>query len=197
MEGVPRPHAKTSSLHAITPFRAPPFRAIPTLPHPSHHSTASDVLPDLNLPVYDVRTKEREGKTMVYDSFRQRYVRLTPEEHVRQQFAHYLVDAHRVPAGLVAIEQPVDVNGQTQRADVVVYDRQARPLLLVECKAPGHPIQQSVFDQASRYNLALGAPFLIVTNGHEHYACRIDRREGRADFLADLPMYGDMLGVRD
>jgi len=129
---------------------------------------------------------------MVYDVFRGKYVRLTPEEHVRQQFVHYLVDAHGVPSGLVSIEQRVDIQGQPQRADVVVHDRRAQPLLLVECKAPGQSINQSVFDQASRYNLALGAPFLAVTNGIEHYACRINRSSAPIDFLDDLPDFDDM-----
>jgi hypothetical protein len=150
--------------------------------------------PDLNLPVYDLRTSERSGKAWVYDIFRKKYVRHTPEEHVRQQFVHYLMDAHGVPAGLIAIEQPVDVNGQSQRADVVVYDRRAHPLLLVECKAPSQSIEQAVFDQASRYNLALDAPFLVVTNGREHYACRINRSDNNIDFLPDLPTFEDMVG---
>ena len=153
-----------------------------------------DDFPKLNLPAYDLRTSERSGKAWVYDVFRDKYVRHTPEEHVRQQFVHYLIDAHGVPAGLVAIEQPVDVNGQSQRADVVVYDRQACPLLLIECKAPSQSIEQAVFDQASRYNLSLGAPFLVVTNGHEHYACRIDRSANRINFLPDLPTFEEMIG---
>ncbi len=156
-----------------------------------------DGFPTLNLPVYDLRTSERRGKTWVYDIFRNKYVRHTPEEHVRQQFAHYLVDAHGVPAGLVAIEQPVNVNGQSQRADIVVYDRQAHPLLLVECKAPSQTIEQAVFDQASRYNLALDAPFLAVTNGYDHYACRIDRSANHINFLPDLPTFEEMVGIED
>ncbi|PEN13683.1 restriction endonuclease subunit R [Longibacter salinarum] len=129
---------------------------------------------------------------MVYDIFRGKYVRLTPEEHVRQQFVHYLVDAHAVPSGLVAIELPVDIQGRPQRADIVIYDREAQPLLLVECKAPDTSISQTVFDQASRYNLRLGAPFLAVTNGLEHYACRIDRTSETIDFLTDLPDFDTM-----
>ncbi|WP_245846154.1 type I restriction enzyme HsdR N-terminal domain-containing protein [Longibacter salinarum] len=149
-------------------------------------------LSTLNLPEYHVRTIERDGKRMVYDIFRGKYVRLTPEEHVRQQFVHYLVDAHAVPSGLVAIELPVDIQGRPQRADIVIYDREAQPLLLVECKAPDTSISQTVFDQASRYNLRLGAPFLAVTNGLEHYACRIDRTSETIDFLTDLPDFDTM-----
>ena len=151
------------------------------------------MLPSLNLPAYDVRTGERDGKPVVYDVLRGKYVRLTPEEHVRQQFVRYLVDAHGVPKGLIAIEQRVDVQGQPQRADIVVHDRKARPLLLVECKAPETRIQQDVFDQAARYNMQLDAPYLAVTNGLEHYACYIDRSSGAIDFLDDLPDYRDML----
>lgn len=146
----------------------------------------------LNLPACELRTAERDGKDVVYDRFRGKYVRLTPEEWVRQHFVHYLVAEHGVPKGLVAIEQPVEVQGQSQRADVVVYDRTATPLLLVECKAPDTAITQDVFDQASRYNVELDAPYLIVTNGIDHYACRINRTAHTITFLDGLPDYEEM-----
>lgn len=150
---------------------------------------------DLNLPTYPFRTIERSGKAFIYDAIRRTYVRLTPEEWVRQHMLHYLIQALDVPAGWIAVEMPVSVQGQPQRADVVVHDRSGAALLLVECKAPGTPIRQAVFDQSARYNTVLGAPFLAVTNGHEHYACRIDFATREATFLDDLPPYDVLLAA--
>lgn len=153
-------------------------------------------LPPLNLPTYDVRTTRRDGKRVVYDPLRQKYVRLTPEEWVRQHFVQYLIQELGVPGGLVAVESLVRVHGQPQRADVVVHDRRGEALLLVECKQPGTPIEQHVFDQCARYNAALRAPYLAVTNGREHYACILDFDARTYDFLNDLPDYDAMLANR-
>jgi len=150
----------------------------------------------LNLPSYSFRTTEREDTALIYDPIRQTYVRLTPEEWVRQHFVQYLIQELGVPAGLVAVEAPFRFEGQSWRADVVVHDRQAAPLLLVECKAPSVPIGQDAFDQGARYNLVLGAPFLVVTNGQTHYACRVDLDTRDHAFLDDLPNYDTLLRAR-
>ena len=151
---------------------------------------------ELNLPAYDLRTDERNGTSRVYDPIRQKYVRLTPEEWVRQHFVQYLIQELGVPSGLVAIEHGFRVQGHPQRADVIVHDRQGEPLVLVECKAPDTTIRQSAFDQGARYNGVLGAPFLVVTNGQEHYACAIDFEAHTYAFLDDLPEYESLLARR-
>lgn len=143
----------------------------------------------LNLPSYEFRVDEREGKRVVYDPIRQTYVRLTPEEWVRQHFVQYLIQEQGVPAGLVAIEASFRYQGQPRRADIIAHDRQGEPLLLVECKAPRVSIGQDAFDQGAQYNLVLGAPFLIVTNGQTHYACAIDFESESYRFLDALPPY--------
>jgi len=150
----------------------------------------------LNLPSYSFRTTEREEKAVIYDPIRQTYVRLTPEEWVRQHFVQYLIQELDVPAGLVAVEAPFAFEGQSWRADVVAHDRQAAPLVLVECKAPSVSIGQDAFDQGARYNLVLEAPFLVVTNGQTHYACRVDLEAGDYTFLDDLPDYDTLLRAR-
>ena len=147
----------------------------------------------LNLPAYEFRIDEQEGKRVVYDPIRQTYVRLTPEEWVRQHFVQYLIQEQGVPAGLVGIEASFRYQGQPRRADIIAHDRQGEPLLLVECKAPRVSIGQDAFDQGAGYNLVLGAPFLVVTNGQTHYACRIDFDEQTYAFLDDLPRYAEML----
>ena len=145
------------------------------------------------MPTYDLRITEREGTRAVYDPLRSRYVRLTPEEWVRQNFMQYLIQALGVPAGLVAVEAAFEYQGQPQRADAIVHDRRGDPLLLVECKAPRVSIDQDAFDQGARYNIVLGAPYLVVTNGQTHYACAIDFENQTYSFLEDLPPYGQLL----
>ncbi len=147
----------------------------------------------LNLPSYEFRTTERAGKKMIYDPIRQTYVRLTPEEWVRQHFVQYLTQELGVPAGLVAVEAGFEFHDQPQRADAIVYDRKGDPLLLVECKAPSVSISQEAFDQCARYNGVLGAPYLVVTNGQKHYACAIDFEKQTYAFLDDLPAYDSLL----
>ena len=150
----------------------------------------------LNLPTYSFRTAERENSSVIYDPIRQTYVRLTPEEWVRQHYVQYLIQELDVPAGLVAVEAPFRFEGQSWRADVVAHDRQGTPLLLVECKAPRVSIDQAAFDQSARYNLVLGAPYLVVTNGQTHYACRVDLDAQDYAFLDDLPSYDTLLRAR-
>jgi hypothetical protein len=152
-------------------------------------------VPDaLNFPAYALRTRvTAQGKEQVYDPLRRKYVRLTPEEWVRQHTAQYLIQALGTPPGLVGVEVPVGEGAQRRRADLVAHDRRGRPLLLAECKAPAVAITQATFDQAARYNRVADAPFLLVTNGLAHYACHIERAAGRIRFLDDLPPYEDLL----
>lgn len=146
----------------------------------------------LNLPTYDFHVDKQEGRRVVYDPIRQTYVRLTPEEWVRQHFVQYLIQEQGAPAGLVSVEASFRYQGQPRRADIVIYSRQGEPLLLVECKAPRVSIGQDAFDQGAQYNLVLGAPFLVVTNGQTHYACRVDFDARNYAFLDDLPCYEAM-----
>lgn len=168
------------------------LRSEPRLWH-SKFDTRHSKMDTLNLPTYDFRTTERAGKEMIYDPVRHTYVRLTPEEWVRQHFVQYLIQELNVPAGLIAVEAGFEFQGQPQRADAIAYDRQGDPLLLVECKAPSVSIGQDAFDQCARYNLVLGAPYLVVTNGQTHYACTIDFDAREYAFLDDLPSYDTLL----
>jgi hypothetical protein len=148
----------------------------------------------LNLPTYEFRTTERDGRRAIYDPVRQTYVRLTPEEWVRQHFVQYLIQDLNVPGGLVAVEASFRYQGQPRRADAIVHDRQGDPLLVVECKAPRVSIGQDAFDQCAQYNFVLEASYLAVTNGQTHYACAIDFDARRYTFLDDLPPYDDLVG---
>jgi hypothetical protein len=148
----------------------------------------------LNLPTYGFRTTEEDGTPSIYDPLRERYVRLTPEEWVRQHFLQYLIQELDVPAGLVGVETAFQYQGQPRRADIIAHDRHGTPLLLVECKAPRVSIGQDAFDQCAQYNIVLEAPYLVVTNGLTHYACAIDFDDRSYTFLDDLPTYDQLLG---
>lgn len=129
---------------------------------------------------------------MILDTIRQRYVRLTPEEWVRQHFLHYLMRDLGFPKGLLAIEKTFPYEGMPWRADAVAYSRQGQPLLLIECKAPTIAITQATFDQIARYNTIVAAPYLAVTNGRDHYCCRIDHTAQQYTFLDILPAYSTL-----
>ena len=125
----------------------------------------------------------------VRDPLRRRWVALTPEEWVRQHFVNLLVSEKHYPATLVANEVQLSVGEKVMRADTVVYDRTLRPRMIVEYKAPTVAITQKVFDQISVYNLLLRVDYLAVSNGRQHYVCRMDYDNEKYSFLEDLPDY--------
>ena len=145
---------------------------------------------ELNLPSYEPRLSQRSGKTYIYDELRRKAVRLTPEEWVRQHFVHYLLSYLGYPSGLTEVGLEL---GQTKkRCDTVVYDRQLRPLMLLEYKAPQVPITDKVLQQIVRYNYALRVPYLVLSNGLMHYAWRIDYEGQSYSPLPQLPRYTEL-----
>lgn len=129
---------------------------------------------------------------MVLDVYRKRFVKLTPEEEVRQRFARYLVEEKGFPASLVMTEYALKVNTLSRRCDILVHKPAGHPAVLVECKAPEVGINQASFDQVARYNLAFSVRYLMVTNGLKHYCCKIDFETGKIIFLKQIPDYGDL-----
>ncbi len=146
----------------------------------------------LNFPAYSFRLRQQGTQKYLLDPLRRRWVRLTPEEWVRQHLAQYLVQALRCPPSLVALEAAFTDQGMVRRADLVVYNRQGRPLLLAECKAPTVPITQEVVEQAGRYNRVIGAPYLVVTNGHTHHLWYIDQGRQTMTPLTRWPTFAEM-----
>lgn len=140
----------------------------------------------LAFPAYDLPTREAHGRTVVLDPVRRKWVRLTPEEWVRQHLLRYLAELG-YPPGLTAVEKGFAYLGATWRADVAVYDRTRHPLLLAECKAPGVPVGQATFDQLARYNVVVRARALLATNGLVHYCC-VSGPEGYR-FLDAIPRH--------
>ena len=123
---------------------------------------------------YTLRQRTREGKEEIFDPARRKWVALTPEERVRQVFLLFLLNEKKIPVSHISIEKAINVNGMTQRYDLVVFDHEGKPWMVVECKAPHVKLTQEVVAQAGRYNKTLRAPILGVTNGVENIFFRID-----------------------
>ncbi len=143
----------------------------------------------LNLPKYETKICERDGKLQIFDPLRKCHVALTPEEWVRQHFVNFLIESRGFPAALMANEVAITVNGMKRRCDTVVYDRQLQPRVIVEYKAPTVKITKEVFAQISRYNLTLKVDYLIVSNGLQHYCCRMDYPNNSYSFMQEIPEY--------
>ncbi|MDC7997940.1 type I restriction enzyme HsdR N-terminal domain-containing protein [Gilvibacter sediminis] len=143
----------------------------------------------LAFPPYEFRFKNTKNKPGVFDVIRKKFVVLTPEEWVRQHCVHYLHQDKGYPLSLINVEKQLEVSGLKKRYDVVVFHPDGKIRVLVECKAPSVAITQDTFDQIARYNLALNADLLMVTNGLAHYYCQLDYTAGRYNFLPELPVY--------
>lgn len=147
----------------------------------------------LNLPPYSVRTTQRNGRTLIFDFLRRRYITLTPEEWVRQHFTHYLVEHLGYPAGLLANEVALKVGNVTRRCDSVLYRREGGvPQMIIEYKAPHIHITQETFNQIVSYNSVLRADFLVVTNGLNHYCCRMDYENKQSIYLREIPAWAQL-----
>ena len=146
----------------------------------------------LNLPSFAVKIQQRNGKSLIFDPLRKKYVALTPEEWVRQHFTHFLPDHKGYPKGLLANEIQLDLNGTKKRCDTVLFNKDLSARMIVEYKAPHIAITQAVFDQITRYNMVLKVDYLIVSNGINHYCCKIDYQSMSYSFLPDIPSYTDL-----
>jgi type I site-specific restriction endonuclease len=143
----------------------------------------------LNLPNYDFKMKTEQGSRQIFDPVRKKMVKLDPEEWVRQNFIQFLNKDKNYPISLMAVEKGLTVNKLSKRFDILCYNNDSKPLLLVECKAPNIKISQAAFDQISIYNLQFKVPFLLVSNGLEHYCCQLDYEKNSYSFLSEIPDY--------
>jgi hypothetical protein len=149
----------------------------------------------LNLPAFPFKIIEEEGKRLIFDPIRKQYLLLTPEEWVRQHFLQFLVKEKGFPAGLFSIERKVLHHQRSGRYDALCMNRMGKPFFLVECKAPGVSIGAATFDQVLRYNHSIGAPYLALTNGLEHFVMRVDFQERAVIFLEDIPDYQYLVSI--
>ncbi len=143
----------------------------------------------LNFPTYPFRFKNSENKVLIFDIIRKKFMVLQPEEWVRQNCIHYLIEDKKYPKSLINVEKELKVNGLKKRYDIVVFKTNGDILLIIECKAPSIVIDQTTFDQIARYNMTLNAEYLMVTNGINHYYCQMDFEQQQYRFLKDIPQY--------
>ena len=142
----------------------------------------------LNFPNYEFRLKKEGQKRFIFDLIRKKYVQLSSEEWVRQNCIRFLIEDKRISKFSIAIEKEIEFNGIKKRFDIVSYSSEGKINLLVECKAPNIEINQKTFDQILIYNKILKSKYLMVTNGINHYYCKINEDRNNIKFLANFPL---------
>ena len=147
----------------------------------------------LNLPPYNANIKSDNGRNLIFDVLRGKYVALTPEEWVRQNFVQYLINYKNYSRSLMNNEIPLRLNGTSKRCDTVVFSNTAVPKMIIEYKAPEIKITQKVFNQINRYNMVLKVDYLVVSNGLNHYCCKMDYENQGYIFLEDVPDFSVLL----
>lgn len=142
-----------------------------------------------NFPKYEFRTRVAEGKEEIFDEQRRKWVRLTPEERVRQHMVRFLIDSKQYPAQLISNEASLTINGMSKRCDTVVYDRDMKARVILEYKAPSVSITEKTFDQIAMYNIKFQVDILIVSNGINHYCCKVNKESNSYTFLREIPSW--------
>ena len=119
----------------------------------------------LKYPLFNTRLKKQNNQTYIFDVVRKKWLLLTPEEWVRQHLVHFLIQEKKYPISLLSIEKEINLNGLKKRYDIVIYNKQLQPTVIIECKAPYIELNETVVEQALRYNLVLKANYLMLSNG--------------------------------
>lgn len=143
----------------------------------------------LNLPPYAFKLKKKNGLLYVFDDLRKKHLVLTPEEWVRQHFVKYLIDYKNYPKSLIKLEGGLSLNQLQKRTDIVIFNKEGKADVLVECKASTIKLDQKVFDQAASYNMIHQVNYLVVSNGIQHYYCKMDYMNKSYNFIEELPTY--------
>ena len=141
----------------------------------------------LSFPQAELKLTRKEGQVFVWCIIRKKSLVLTPEEWVRQHLIHFLIQEKQIPIGLIAAEMAIEINQLSRRCDVVVFGKDGKPRLIVECKAPEINLTEKTFNQIAQYNAALNVDLLMVTNGLQHIVCQIDRENTQLNYLEELP----------
>ncbi len=119
----------------------------------------------LKYPLFNTKLKKQKGQTYIFDEVRKKWLLLTPEEWVRQHLIHYLILEKKYPVSLISIEKEIILNELKKRYDIVIYNKQLVPVVVIECKAPYIELDKTVVEQALRYNLIIKAKYLMISNG--------------------------------
>ena len=141
----------------------------------------------IDYPQHPFRTKKEGDNNLIFDDWRKRWVVLTPEEWVRQNFLQFLVKVAECPSSLIAIEKEIMVGELRKRFDILVYNRQHQPWMIIECKSMDVELNDSVFSQVLRYSITVPAPYLVITNGH--FCAAWKKEGGRLTQLDQLPVF--------
>jgi len=144
---------------------------------------------NLNLPAFDCKIREIDGKVSIFDIIRKKYIILTPEEWVRQHFINFLIQHHKYPKSLIKNESGLKYNQLHKRTDILVYDREGKVFLIVECKSANEKLSQKVFEQLATYNQTLQAKYIAITNGLQNFICEMDYESRNYHFLKELPSF--------
>ncbi len=143
----------------------------------------------LNLPPFPFQIKKKESGLYLFDALRKKDILITPEEWVRQHFIQFLINQKKYPKAFFAIEKGLTLHERNKRTDIVVYNADTKPLLIVECKAPSVNIDQAVFEQIIRYNYVHQAKYLVLSNGLTHFCCAVDYETNQFNFISEIPEY--------
>ena len=136
--------------------------------------------------------KKIANQTYVFDQWRKKYVRLTPEEKVRQYILRFLIDEKGYPSTYFGVEKMVKINGMSKRYDAILFNKEGKPVMILEFKAPQIPITQHVFDQVAVYNSKFQVSLLIISNGFQSYCCRINFKDQRYEFFDEIPFFAEI-----
>ena len=147
---------------------------------------------ELNLPSYPFNIKRNGDVLQIFDIIRKKWVVLQPEEWVRQHVIWYLIEEKGYPASLIAIEKSLLVNKLQKRFDIVLHNNIGKPLIIVECKAPGIKISEDTLHQALRYNSIIRAPYIMLTNGLEMYYGKLNFTDASFSYIKDIPFYKEI-----
>ena len=138
---------------------------------------------------YLIKTKRTNNKVEIHDSVRNKYLILTPEEHVRQLFIQFLIHKMGYSKNRISVERALEYNKLGKRFDLLVYDKNTRPFMLVECKSPKINLQKGSLEQVSIYNQVLSVPYLCVTNGKETFVFKMDYENKKPHLIEFFPPF--------
>lgn len=143
----------------------------------------------LNLPEFEYRIRPVVRGYEIWDKLRNKYIKLTPEEWVRQHIINYLITEKHYPAGRLAIEMQHKYLKQERRTDLIAFDSNMQPCLLVECKAPEVKLNKNVIEQSMLYNSQIKSPYTLITNGLLHYCFQTDYKNLKSQYIQEIPNY--------
>ena len=141
---------------------------------------------------YPLNIKEHEGKKLVFDIIRKKYVALTPEEWIRQHWLWYFTEDKKFPKPLLFVEHAIEVNGMNRRCDVTVFNRNTKPALILECKSFDVELSQKTLEQVAQYNMELRVPFVIISNGITTHGCKINFEKNDFELIERIPDYSEL-----